>query len=187
MQSRGHPDGLGATRAVDLDALVLRRGGLLGLVGGAACGERRVLSRSTLQAYVATDYVVQSEPEPIVLRLGEPNASLQALHCAQGVCESVFVTACNPFGRRVADAVNEAAMVALRRHLSAEGYCSLVGLGQGDDGIWPAEPSLLVPGGDAALALDLCVRFEQNATVYTGPDGIPLIVLHPELGLDDGC
>lgn len=169
-----------------LEAVLLPRAGGFGRPDGPRGGMPRCLSRATLRAYVDTAYVVHAEQAPIVLRVGQPSAQLLAWQRAEGVCESVFVTACNPFGRRVADPVNDAAMRALRAWLSGRGHRSVDGLGQGDDRAWPAEPSLLVPGGDAALALRLCVRFEQNATVYIGCDGIPLIALHPGLGLSEG-
>lgn len=171
--------------ATGLEALLLPRAGGFGVESSASSADRRVLPQSILQAYVDTAYSVHTEPAPIVLRVGEPNVQLQAWHQAQGVCESVFVTAVNPFGMQVADAVNDEAMAALRRFLSEQGYRWVEGLGQGDDGEWPAEPSLLVPGGDAALALRLCVLFRQNATVYIGCDGIPLIALHPEIEWGD--
>lgn len=185
MQGRHVATGSNEASAIGLGALLLPRAGGFSIEGSASKADPTVLPQSTLQAYVDTAYRVHTAPAPIVLRVGEPSAQLQAWHHAQGVSESVFVTAVNPFGVQVADEVNDEAMAALRQFLSEQGYRWVEGLGQGDDGEWPAEPSLLVPGGDAALALGLCVLFRQNATVYIGYDGIPLIALHPEIDWGD--
>lgn len=187
VQGRHVATGSNEARATGLEALLLPRAGGFRGGSGATSADRRVLPQSTLQAYVDTAYRIHTELAPIVLRVGEPSAQLHAWHHAQGVCESVFVTAVNPFGMQVADAVNDEAMAALRQFLSEQGYRWVEGLGQGDDGEWPAEPSLLVPGGDAPLALRLCVLFRQNATVYIGCNGIPLIALHPEIDLEGAC
>lgn len=61
--------------------------------------------------------------------------------------------------------------------MRAAGWRTIAGHGQGDDGTWPPEPSLLVLGIDEASARALMVRYRQNAVVWVGADGVPELLL----------
>ena len=50
--------------------------------------------------------------------------------------------------------------------MTAAGFCFYHGEGKGDDGAWPAEPSLLILGVGEDEAAALARRFGQAAFVY---------------------
>lgn len=138
-----------------------------------------LIPRDIVRAYERTAYVVESDPTPFVLRIGEHSDALLGLHAAAGVACSAFVSACNPFGRRCAAARNAAAMKRLRKWLRDAGLRFIAGEGRGEDRSWPAEPSLLVLGMSADSARRLCVRFEQNAVLFACADAVPRLLFHP--------
>lgn len=134
------------------------------------------LTRDTLRAYLATDYLFGRGPHRRVLRIGMP--------APRGIVSAVFITACNPFGEMLPEARNRREMARLGTWLRLHGYRWQPGAGQGRGRAgraWRAEPSLLVPGVDAALATCWCVRWQQNAVVHVAADGSVSLLLHPEL------
>ncbi len=139
-------------------------------------GLPRPLARETLCAYRRTDYSIGVGARRRILRIGTV--------APPGVIRAVFITACNPFGRRLPAAANRRALARLMTWLRLHGYHWQrgVGKGQGRTGrTWPAEPSVLVPGVVADLAVRWCVRWRQNAVVHVADDGMVSLVLHPSL------
>ena len=121
------------------------------------------------------------------LRIGEPSEPIRGLHRRAGTSSSVFVTACNRFGRRHADGENLAAMGRLHAWLAARGIRWIAGEGRNEDGSWETEPSVLALGMGVDDAKALCVEFEQNAVVVIGEDAIPRLVFHPRAVLSRGA
>ena len=111
------------------------------------------------------------------LRIGRHSAPLQALHSAQGVSCSAYITACNPYSQPLTAAQNVARHAALLRVLQRQGLAWLPGLGRHLAGNWPGERSVLVLGLalDAASALGSALR--QNAIVWAAGDAVPKLVL----------
>jgi hypothetical protein len=72
------------------------------------------LGPELIEAYRRALYVVYGEPE-LVIRVGEPNAELDALLEAKGAATAAFVTAANPRGRLAGKTENELAAAALGR------------------------------------------------------------------------
>ncbi len=138
-----------------------------------------IISRETLRAYERTAYRVALAHAPFALRVGVRSGAIDELHRRAGVSASVFVTACNPFGRRRSGAWNAQAMARLRASLDRSGVVWIAGEGEGDDANWPAEPGVLALGASAHDAQRLCVEFEQNAVVVIADDAIPRLLFHP--------
>src|SRR5689334_10913097 len=93
-----------------------------------------------LQPYLHTAYIVETEP-PIVLRIGERNAALHALLASRGVEEWAFVTAWNPRSQVLAPEENARRQQQLEAELA---FPFLPGRGEGDDGNWLPERSVLI-------------------------------------------
>jgi hypothetical protein len=106
-------------------------------------------------AYRRTDY----EAAGAVARIGRRSAAMDALLLRLGAREGAFVTAWNPFSRRMPRGRNERMLARLReaarRLPAAEGW----GRGRG----W-AERHLLI-AADPRRAAMLARRFRQNAIV----------------------
>ena len=134
------------------------------------------LDSALLQAYRETRYEVSADP-PVILSIGAASAPLRALHGRFGVECSAFVSACNPFSRRLDAASNAARHRALLQALAAEGWRFLEGAGRHPSNGWPAEPSALVFDLPLEASREFGRRYEQNAFVWCGLDAVPQLVL----------
>lgn len=142
----------------------------------------------TLLAWLRTGYFVQagSGARWIELRLGRANAALAALHARCGVSGSILVLCANPFGRQRGDSQNRNAERLLRAHIAASGLRAVAAEARPDEGDWPSENGVLVLGGDAAMARELCRRFDQHGALVIPADAIPRLALHPDAVLEAG-
>jgi hypothetical protein len=130
---------------------------------------------ATLAAYRQTEYRVFGAI-PAVLRVGARCPELVLLHAAYNTRCSAFLTACNPLGAIVAEAVNRQRQEALAAQLSQLKLPSLEGVGLHPTSGWPGEPSYLVPGLSRAAAQQLGRQFEQNAIIWAGAAAIPELI-----------
>lgn len=137
------------------------------------------LPPALLEAYRKTSYRVLNCAPPISLKIDEHNEALRTLHETLGVSSSVFITAFNPFGADLPEHSNAQAMAKLTALMDRRGIPYLPGVGCGDDGVWPPEPSVLAFGVDVRRSRALCRLFRQNAAVHCGHDAIPRLLLHP--------
>lgn len=122
------------------------------------------LSPELLELYRNADYAAFTDP-PLVLRIGERNAELDALISAEGKTSAAFITAANPRGEKRSDIENGVANAALQSYVAAAGYPHYWGEGRDPHGGW-AEPSFLVIGVSRTNAEALGQLFEQNAIVF---------------------
>ena len=102
---------------------------------------------------------------------------LALLHEAWRTKYSAFITACNPLGTTVEDAVNIQRQTALAQELTVQGRLAIPGIGQHPTGDWPGEPSYWVPGLTREAAQKLGVQFQQNAIIWAGSDALPELIL----------
>ncbi|MGA1342269.1 MAG: DUF3293 domain-containing protein [Hyphomonas sp.] len=137
------------------------------------------IDAAKIAAYQDTDYHVSVRQNQFVLRIGQVSPDLLALFAETGQGSAVFITAFNPEGTLQADAQNQAAHEALRSALSVLTDFVFEGEGQGtgDNSGWPAEKSFLALGVDREESARLGRRFRQDAVVYSGPDGVPELLI----------
>ena len=134
------------------------------------------IPRATIQAYLETHYQVHGSM-PVSLKIGERNATLDAIHRLNGVESSAFVTACNPFSEPLDEAANAYRQEMLAVELMRHGLPYIEGVGQHPSNAWSGEASFLVLGVSVDAAKELGVRFKQNAIVWAGGDAVPQLVL----------
>ncbi|AMV46907.1 DUF3293 domain-containing protein [Paraburkholderia caribensis] len=134
------------------------------------------IPRATIQAYLETHYHVHGF-SPTLLKIGEGNATLAAIHRLNGVEASAFVTACNPFSEPLDDAANAERQKILAVELTQRGLTFIEGVGQHPSNDWAGEASFLVLGVSVEEAKELGARFGQNAIVWAGSDAVPKLVL----------
>ncbi len=131
---------------------------------------------TVVTAYRETEYRVHSDP-PVVLLVGTRNSGLRSLHERHGVASSVFITAFNPYSRELDPAENASRQASLAAELRRLNLAHIPGIGQHPSNGWPGEPSFLSLGLDLEAAKALGIRWEQNAIVWTGADGVPQLLL----------
>ena len=103
-----------------------------------------VLPEPLLQAYRATHYRLNHSDW--YLQTGQPQPALATYYQRHAVQCATYLTACNPRGELLADAVNELRMEQLRQALQRAGWAWLNGRGHDPHGQWPGEDSVLVWG-----------------------------------------
>ncbi|HEV7268061.1 MAG TPA: DUF3293 domain-containing protein [Falsiroseomonas sp.] len=111
-------------------------------------------------AYASTRY----EAAGIVVRIGRRSAAMDALLRANGVRSAGFITAWNPFSRKMPRGWNERMQARLREAMRGRVIAQGWGRAEG----W-AEQHLLVAGDTGAIAA-LARRFRQNAVVIVARD-----------------
>ncbi len=100
-----------------------------------------------------------------------------ACHKRHRVDCSAFITAWNPFSQPLTAQENEERHQALIAEIKSRSLSFLPGVGQHPSNNWLGEQSVLVLGLSLEAAKTLGRRFEQNAVVWTGRDGVPQLVL----------
>jgi hypothetical protein len=140
-----------------------------------------VVPPTMVQAYRETHYKVFAQPGSVeiafTLRIDEPCPELLAAYKRRRVDCSAYITAYNPFSQALAAGENAARQLALVRELDARGLAWDEGVGAHPSNSWPGEPSCLVYGIALEAAKVLATRFEQNAFVWSGADGVPRLIL----------
>ncbi len=134
------------------------------------------IAESLIQAYIETDYVVHTQPA-ITLRVNEQSPQMMKLHKQHRVACSAFITAFNPYSQSCTPEVNLSRQQELMSELKVRSLKFIEGVGQHPSNAWSGEPSLLVLGLSLEAAKILGRRFEQNALVWIGTDGVPELVL----------
>lgn len=134
------------------------------------------IAESLIQAYIETDYVVHTQPA-ITLRVNEQSPQMMKLHKQHRVACSAFITAFNPYSQSCTPEVNLSRQQELISELKVRSLKFIEGVGHHPSNAWSGEPSLLVLGLSLEAAKILGSRFEQNALVWIGTDGVPELVL----------
>jgi drug/metabolite transporter (DMT)-like permease len=134
------------------------------------------LDAKLVAAYRATRYRVDADP-PFHLRIGTASPELAALLLQGARASAAFLTPANPLGSILPEAENILRLSDLVAELEARGYSVVAGVGESTDGVWSAEPSVLVPGLSRAETLELAARWRQNAVVWCGDDCVPQLLL----------
>lgn len=124
-----------------------------------------VLSQELIDAYLKTEYRVETAGGEQVLRVGESSPFLAGALRAHRAVDAAYITACNPYSHKTGAAANRRRMAQLHADIVGRWlYCH----GEGVDvsGVWGAEPSFLIFGINLADAAVLSGKYEQNAFVY---------------------
>jgi hypothetical protein len=117
-------------------------------------------------AYRATSYFVDGPAWRFAIRVGAVSPEADALAAEHHVNAWAYLTAYNAGSVPAPAEVNRARQRELEQAVAAAAFPFLRGEGQGDDGVWPAEPSLLILGILEEDAAALARRFGQAAFVF---------------------
>jgi hypothetical protein len=119
-----------------------------------------------VSAYRATDYVTRGIGPVAVVRIGHQSMAVDGLLARMHSRNGAFITAWNPFSKRLKLGANEFWNRELKRYLVVRGISFLEGEGRGRADEWPPEPSFFAFGISRAEASAVGRRYRQNAIVY---------------------
>ena len=135
------------------------------------------LTSELLQAYINTAYRVYDGNSVETLQIGEASDFMVERMQRLGVTSACLITASNPFSEPLGRTENTARNAALAAEIRKAGLALLPGRGESLQDEWPGEESFLVFGPTRDLAVTWCRRYRQNAVVWIGGDGVPLLLM----------
>ncbi len=135
-----------------------------------------MLDPSLLQAYHQTNYHFGDT----LLNIGKPSPKAAALLQEFDPAGGLFITAWNPLGKELTLEDNQKASQNLKAELLIRGLNVIDGYGVSKDGKW-REDSFFTYPIDKETSLKLCCAFSQNAVVYVSFDGLPELLLNPDI------
>lgn len=134
-----------------------------------------------VRAYLATKYRLGHTPRDMVLTIGQHSPRLAALFAdspnSKGDQSGAFITAYNPRGSIQPDAANDAAHAQLAKKIDELRLKAFEGSGSEEGTEWPAEKSFFALGMTLGAAKAIGTQFDQDATVWVGPDAVPQLIL----------
>ena len=134
------------------------------------------LDQHLIQAFRNTHYRIDTVP-PFIMKVGMASQPLRQLYTHYRSDCAAYITACNPFGRRLSEADNTARQAALSSELTDRGLEFIDGVGLDSKGKWPGEASFLVLGLSLEATRALASKYEQNAVVWCDKDAVAQLVL----------
>tara|TARA_X000000368_G_C22807054_1_gene612930 strand:+ start:264 stop:695 length:432 start_codon:yes stop_codon:yes gene_type:complete len=135
-----------------------------------------VLPKGLINAYKNTNYEVLAK-HSFVLRVGQYSKNLATLFKQYGVNTGCFITAHNPFSRKVSFSKNDIAQESLQKHLLNAELQFFNGVGTDPSKHWEGEPSFFVLGLSLEKSNALAKCFEQNAIIWCDYKCVPKLIL----------
>ena len=138
------------------------------------------VSEELLNAYKTTTYSVPGLG--LNIRVGEYDKVLQKTLKQHNLTTWAFITAWNPESRQLSLPDNRDRNQALLTQLKSEGFAIYEGIGIPDISDWTPEESLFVMGVSQQRAIELGIKYGQNALIF-GQVGKLAELLIPALAL----
>lgn len=135
------------------------------------------MDKQLMQAYQATNYVIDTQP-PVTVRIGQSARAL--LKRATAIRSLSIITGYNPRSHRVSDAVNAAANQRLRTAIHAVPGADIMAttVAQDPNQQWPDEIGFLVANLSMEALSVLARGFDQHAVVWMpAPEFIAEVVV----------
>ncbi|GAB4497192.1 MAG: hypothetical protein OHK0019_30340 [Saprospiraceae bacterium] len=129
------------------------------------------LDQRLVEAYLRTTYCTLSPFFPI--KIGHKNEALEKWLEKRRLKTYVFITAWNPRSKLASDKENSLKNRKLKIELEKVSFGVLPGLGEAEDGDWPAEESFWALDISPNDAIYLGKKYEQNAIVWWEKGGLP--------------
>lgn len=135
-----------------------------------------MLDPSLLDAYQQTNYYFGDT----LLNINEPSSKAASLLRPFAPAGGCFITAWNPLGKELTPEENQKANQTLKEKLLKQDLNVTDSYGESKDGKW-REDSFFAYPIDKETSIKLCCDFHQNAVVYVNYDGLPELLLNPEV------
>ncbi len=137
---------------------------------------RLVIPEDLIRAYKAAPYWVDFPAGRIVLKIGQPFASVDGF---AGCSRLAIVTACNPFSEVLGDAENADRQKLLIEAVEALGLRWFHAAGVDAEEKWTPEPSFAILDPSDEHLDNWMEAFGQNAVVVADAGGLAALRLHP--------
>lgn len=135
-----------------------------------------VIDSGTVLAYRETEYQARGRAA-FIMKVAEPCPELAMAYRHHQVHCSAYVTAFNPYSRRLSAKNNAVRHALLGRWLHRQRLRANEGVGQHPSKQWPGEASYLILGLSLKAAKRLGARLKQNAIIWSGADAVPQLIL----------
>ena len=135
-----------------------------------------MLDPSLLDAYQQTNYYFGDT----LLNVNEPSSKAASLLRPFAPAGGFFITAWNPLGKELTPEENQKANQTLKEKLLKQDLNVTDGYGESKDGKW-REDSFFAYPIDKETSIKLCCDFHQHAVVYVNYDGLPELLLNPDV------
>lgn len=146
-------------------------------------GDGVLIPRSLIAAYEAAHYGADLPSGRIVIEIGRPCPSTDALPIGTRLA---VVTAWNPFSKVLSDAENASRHQALVEAIHVARLAWYPAFGGDPTGEWEPEISAAVVDPSDELLDQWMIRFGQNAVVVAVVGGLAHLRLHPWAVIVDG-
>ena len=136
------------------------------------------LSKTLINSYRVALYRVTGPDAAFVMKVKKVSEPLADLMTRYGADSALFITAENPFGKKMPSSDNLRALKALQTELKSMGL--RLWNGQGEDpsgGTWKAETSFLALGLSLEDSKVLGEKYKQNAVIWADADAVPQLIL----------
>lgn len=135
-----------------------------------------IIPADLIRAYEAAHYWVDFPAGRIVLKIGQPFASIDGF---DGRSRLAIVTACNPFSEVLGDDENTERQALLIEAVEAAGLRWFHAAGADAEEKWTPEPSLAILDPSDQQLDAWMEAFGQNAVVVADAGGLAALRLHP--------
>jgi hypothetical protein len=132
------------------------------------------MKSSIIKSYLETTYTVYSLGIEIVV--GQQNEILQKHLLSNNLKSWAFITAENPRSQSYSDDLNKERNISLENYLKENNYVFYSGLGVPRDTNWQAEKSYFIHNTTLERAIEIAIKYEQNAFVFGKQNELPDLI-----------
>jgi len=132
------------------------------------------LDKRLLEAYKATDYVVESLD--ICIKIGVQNEKLEEFLIDNQAFSYGIITAYNPFSEKVLTSENQKKQLELEEILLEKDFLFLPAMGKPTLSDWLPEPSFFIVDIKKRAVKALATSFRQNAIIYGTINSVPKLI-----------
>ena len=138
-----------------------------------------MISNELLKSYHATIYTTNT-PNAFHIKIGERNTALNEYLAANKFESWAYITAENPFSKKLIEAENNVRNEKLEKEINQKGFSYLAGKGIPESMEWTPENSFLILNISLNQARMMARDYHQNAFVFGSLTVTPeLIILMP--------
>ena len=134
------------------------------------------MHRELEAAFRRTRYRVFAASGELLLQVDRVEPALAAVLRDSGAHCAALLTAFNPDGRRQAPFRNRQSQQRLHRELQRRGHAVIPARNEDPRGLWPMEPSLLVPNLPLIHARQLAAHYGQVAFLWMDDGATPRLI-----------